>query len=195
MFYPQHIPEVILVKPQHFGDDRGYFRETYRQSKYDAEGIRGPFVQDNFSMSRDANVLRGLHFQTNPSAQGKLVRCTQGAIFDVAVDIRRGSPNYGQHVSATLSAENGWQMFIPVGFAHGFCTLEPDCAVDYKVTAYYDPSCDKGIAWDDPDIGINWPLSGNSPILSGKDTKQPQFRDLPEFFKYTSPTTKTGMAT
>ncbi|KJS34642.1 MAG: dTDP-4-dehydrorhamnose 3,5-epimerase [Hyphomonas sp. BRH_c22] len=195
MFYPQSIPEVVLVKPKQFGDARGYFIETYRQSAYDAAGIPGPFVQDNYSLSREIYVLRGLHFQAHPSAQGKLVRCTQGAIFDVAVDIRRGSPTYGQHVSTTLSAENGWQLFIPVGFAHGFCTLAPDCAVDYKVTSYYDPASDKGIAWDDPDIGIDWPLKGHRPVLSDKDAEQPQLRDLQSYFDYLPDSTKPGAPT
>lgn len=192
MFFPQRIPEVVLVKPRRFGDQRGVFMETFRKAEYGAAGIPGPFVQDNYSLSKDVHVLRGLHFQTHPSAQGKLIRCSQGEIFDVAVDIRKGSPTYGQYVSAILSAENGWQLYVPVGFAHGFCTLVPDCAVDYKVTAYYDPACDRGIAWDDPDIGIDWPLADAAPVLSDKDKVQPRLRDLPDFFKYTSDTSKSG---
>ena len=182
MFERQEIPEVILVTPKRFGDARGYFSETFRDAQYEAAGIKGPFVQDNHSLSRDAGVIRGLHFQTAPSPQAKLVRCTRGAIYDVAVDIRRGSPTYGKYAAAVLSAENGCQLFIPVGFAHGLCTLEPDTEVQYKVTGYYDPACDKGLAWNDPDIAIDWPLGANSPILSAKDAVQPLLKDLPAYF-------------
>ncbi|MBA4226637.1 MAG: dTDP-4-dehydrorhamnose 3,5-epimerase [Hyphomonas sp.] len=182
MFEKQWIPEVVLVTPKRFSDDRGYFSETFRASSFEEAGITGPFIQDNHSLSRDAGVIRGLHFQIAPSPQAKLVRCTRGAIYDVAVDIRRGSPTYGKYAAAILSAENGCQLYIPVGFAHGLCTLEPDTEVQYKVTGYYDPACDKGLAWDDPEIAIDWPLGANSPILSAKDQAQPRLKDLPAYF-------------
>lgn len=184
MFFPQPIPDVILVKPRRTDDERGYFRETFRESLYATHGIPGPFVQDNQSISRPQFVLRGLHFQIAPSAQGKLIRCTRGAMFDVAVDIRKGSPSFGKHVSAELTEENGHQLYVPAGFAHGFCTLTPDCEVQYKVTHYYDPACDRGLAWDDPDLGIDWPLNGARPVLSDKDAAHPCLRDLPDYFVY-----------
>lgn len=181
-FERQLIPEVILVTPKRFGDARGYFMETYRQAEFEAAGILGPFVQDNHSYSRDASVIRGLHFQTLPTPQAKLVRCTRGAILDVAVDLRHGSKHYGEFVTAELSAENGHQLYIPIGFAHGLCTLTEDCEVQYKVSGYYDPECDKGVAWNDPDIGIDWPLNGADPILSDKDSRQPRASELPQYF-------------
>jgi len=184
MFEKQIIPEIVLVTPRRFGDDRGYFQETFREHQYAEAGITGPFVQDNHSYSADQGVIRGLHFQAPPHAQGKLVRCTRGRILDVALDIRHGSPTYGHHVSAELSAENGKQLFVPVGFAHGFCTMTPDCEVQYKVTAYYDGPCDRGLAWDDADLGINWPVGENPPILSKKDAGQPSLRDMPIYFEY-----------
>lgn len=182
MFFPQAIPNVILIKPKRFRDARGYFSETYQQSTYATNGISGPFVQDNQSVSGPKFVLRGLHFQIAPSAQGKLIRCTRGAVFDVAVDIRKGSPSFGKHVRAELTAENGYQLYVPAGFAHGFCTLTPNCEVQYKVTHYYDPACDRGLAWDDPALGIDWPLNGAPPILSDKDAAQPRLGDLPDYF-------------
>lgn len=185
MFFPQSIPEVILVTPPRIGDPRGYFSETYRESSYSANGVHGPFVQDNHSLSEPAFVLRGLHFQTGRFAQAKLVRCTRGAIFDVAVDIRKGSPTFGACVTADLSAENGHQLYVPVGFAHGFCTLTPGCEVQYKVTAVYDRDSDRGLAWDDPSIAVPWPLQGQAPILSEKDAAQPSLADLPDYFRYT----------
>ncbi|MEM6554352.1 MAG: dTDP-4-dehydrorhamnose 3,5-epimerase [Pseudomonadota bacterium] len=184
LFEPQQISEVILVKPQRFGDDRGFFSETFRENAFREAGICGPFVQDNHSLSVEPGVIRGLHFQTQPSPQSKLVRCTRGRILDVAVDVRRGSPSFGQHVCAELSAENGHQLYIPVGFAHGLCTLEPNCEVQYKVTGYYDPAADKGVLWSDPDIGIKWPLEGREPILSEKDRAQPILADLPDYFPF-----------
>jgi len=167
------IPDVVLVTPKRFGDERGFFSETYRASLFDAEGVPGPFVQDNHAYSAEAGVLRGLHFQKPPMAQGKLVRCVRGAIFDVAVDIRKSSATYGQHVSAELSAENGSQLFVPAGFAHGYLTLTRDSEVEYKVTAYYAPETEGGLAWNDPDIGIKWPLPTAAPALSPKDTVLP----------------------
>ncbi len=183
-FEPQAIPEVVLVKPKRFGDDRGYFTETFREDLFASSGIPGPFIQDNHSLSALAGVIRGLHFQTPPTPQAKLVRCTRGSILDVAVDIRHGSPTFGQFVSAELSAENGYQLFIPVGFAHGLCTLEPNTEVQYKVTGYYDPTVDKGVSWNDRDIAIDWPVHLNSAILSEKDQNQPSLAELPVYFPY-----------
>ncbi len=184
MFFPQSIPDVVLIEPKRFGDDRGYFVETYHQSRFDAAGVKGPFVQDNHSLSRAAGVVRGLHFQTLPKPQGKLVRCTRGAILDVAVDMRAGSPTFGKHVAAELSAENGRQLWVPVGFAHGFSTLVPDTEVQYKVTGFYAPECDSGIAFDDPALGIDWRLPPSGAILSDKDRKLPRLADAPVFFRY-----------
>ncbi len=172
-FERQAIPDVVLVTSKRFGDARGYFSETFRANLFEEEGVTGPFVQDNHAYSADAGVLRGLHFQTPPMAQAKLVRCTRGAILDVAVDIRKSSPTYGRHVTAELTAENGAQLYVPVGFAHGYLTLTPDCEVEYKVTAYYAPETEGGLAWDDKDIGIDWPLPDGAPSLSQKDTVLP----------------------
>ena len=172
-FERQAIPDVILVTPKRFGDARGFFSETFRANVYAAEGISGPFVQDNQAYSADAGVLRGLHFQVPPRAQAKLVRCTRGAILDVAVDLRKSSPTFGQHISAELTAENGAQLFVPAGFAHGYLTLSPDCVVVYKMTDYYAPESERGLAWDDPDLGIAWPLPNDAPVLSEKDTVLP----------------------
>ncbi len=178
------IPDVKLITPRIFRDERGFFSETYSRRALSEAGIDCGFVQDNQSLSRAKGVIRGLHFQTAPHAQGKLVRVTRGAIFDVAVDIREGSPTFGQHVEATLSAANWSQLWVPVGFAHGFCTLEPDTEVIYKVTDYYAPECDRGIAFDDPDLGIAWPIAAAEAILSDKDRRQPRLRDLPTQFTF-----------
>lgn len=175
---------VILLKPRRFGDDRGWFSETYSRRAAEAAGIADEFVQDNHSLSRPAGTIRGLHFQTPPHGQGKLVRCTRGRIMDYAVDIRRGSPTYGRHVAAELTAENGHQLWVPVGFAHAFCTLEPDCEVVYKVTDYYAPQNDGGLRWDDPEIGIAWPLPASGPVLSEKDTKLPTLAEFDSPFAY-----------
>ena len=184
MFERQAIPDVMLITPKRFQDDRGYFTETFRASAFHQAGISDTFIQDNHSLSVDAGVIRGLHFQCHPTPQAKLVRCTRGLIYDVAVDIRTGSPTFGKYTGAVLSAENGCQLFIPVGFAHGLCTLEPGSEVQYKVSGYYDPACDKGLAWNDPEIGIDWPIGNASPILSQKDERQPLLRDLPPYFTY-----------
>jgi dTDP-4-dehydrorhamnose 3,5-epimerase len=178
------IPDIKLLVPQTFRDERGLFVETYSKRTLDAAGVSVTFVQDNHSVSRAKGVVRGLHFQKPPHAQGKLVRVTRGAIFDVAVDIRRGSPTYGRHVGAVLSAENWAQLWVPVGFVHGFCTLEPDTEVIYKVTDYYAPECDSGIAWDDPALGINWPVSGGEAILSEKDRRLPRLAELGDVFHW-----------
>ncbi|WP_420563976.1 dTDP-4-dehydrorhamnose 3,5-epimerase [Thalassobaculum sp.] len=176
------IPDVKILTPKRFGDPRGFFSETYNKAAFAEHGLSLDFVQDNHSMSQAVGVLRGLHFQTPPFAQDKLVRVVKGRIFDVAVDIRQGSPTYGNWVGAEISAEAWNQILVPVGFAHGFVTLEPDTEVIYKVTAPYAPENDKGLAWDDPAIGIDWPLNGATPTLSDKDTKHPKLADLPAYF-------------
>ena len=175
---PLEIKDVWLIEPKRFGDSRGFFSETYREDMLAEAGFIERFVQDNHSLSAQAGTLRGLHFQKPPHAQDKLVRVCRGAILDVAVDLRAGSPTYGKAVTAELSAENGRQLLIPKGFAHGFVTMAPDTEVIYKVTDYYAPSCDSGIAWDDPDLAIDWQLA-DAPVLSDKDAKLPAFRDLP----------------
>ncbi|MDQ0349452.1 dTDP-4-dehydrorhamnose 3,5-epimerase [Ancylobacter vacuolatus] len=171
------IPDVVLVQPVRHGDARGYFCETYKKPEFDAFGLDITFVQDNESLSREVGVVRGLHFQTPPMAQAKLVRAVRGAIFDVAVDIRQGSPSYGHWVAATLTADGGEQLLVPHGFAHGFCTLEPDTLVAYKVDAPYSTADDAGISWDDPDLAIDWPVAEGAAILSGKDRTAPLLRD------------------
>ncbi len=172
----------LLLTPKRHGDHRGFFSEVFRKDQFDAMVGPTEFVQDNQSLSAEVGTLRGLHFQTNPHAQGKLVRCGRGALLDVAVDIRVGSPTYGQHVSAVLSAENGHQLWVPAGFAHGFCSLMPDTEILYKVTDYYSPECDRGLAFDDPDLKIEWPVDLGAAILSDKDRKQPRLADLPAYF-------------
>ena len=163
---------LLEVSPKRFHDERGFFSETYNRRAYEAAGVLTEFVQDNHSLSAQAGTVRGLHFQAPPAAQAKLVRCGRGAIFDVAVDIRRGSPTYGRWAGYTLSAENGAQLYIPVGFAHGFATLEPDSEIIYKCSDYYAPETEGALRWDDPDIGIKWPLT-SAPVLSGKDAAAP----------------------
>lgn len=175
---------VKLVRPRRFGDDRGWFSETYHQQRYAALGIDCLFVQDNHSMSRDVGVLRGLHWQAPPYAQDKLVRCVRGSIWDVAVDVRRGSPTFGQWVSAELSAANGHQLFVPVGFAHGFVTLEPDTEVEYKVSALYAFECEGGVMWNDPGLALPWPLPAGGPTLSPKDEILPALSDVISPFDY-----------
>jgi dTDP-4-dehydrorhamnose 3,5-epimerase len=178
------IPDVKLITPRIFRDGRGFFSETYSRRDMSQAEIGCEFVQDNQSLSHARGVIRGLHYQAEPHAQGKLVRVTKGVIFDVAVDIRQGSPTFGQHVTATLSAANWSQLWIPVGFAHGFCTLEPDTEMIYKVTDYYAPECDRGIAFDDPDLGIAWPVGPAEATLSDKDRRHPRLRDLPAQFTF-----------
>ena len=179
---PLAIPDVKLIRPRIFRDERGFFSETHNARALKAAGIDALFVQDNHSLSRAKGVVRGLHFQAPPQPQGKLVRVTRGAIFDVAVDIRRGSPTYGQHVSAVLSADNWAQLWVPVGFAHGLCTLEADTEVLYKVTDTYAPECDRGIRWNDPALGIAWPVGPSDAILSAKDANNPLLGELPAYF-------------
>ena len=175
----------LLVSSRRFGDHRGFFLETYSARDFAALGIPDVFVQDNHSLSAEAGTVRGMHFQLAPHAQAKLVRVLRGAILDIAVDIRRSSPTYGRHVAVELSAANGHQLYVPVGFAHGFCTLERDTVISYKVTgSYYSAECDKGVAWDDPAIGIEWPDVTDPSTLSAKDGKQPLLVELPSYFQY-----------
>lgn len=169
---------VQIITPRKFGDDRGFFSETYSQPAFEKAGLSLTFVQDNHSLSAAKGVVRGLHFQSPPFAQDKLVRVTKGSILDVAVDIRRGSPTYGQHVAVTLSANNWSQLLVPVGFAHGFVTLEENTEVQYKVTAPYAPEHDHGLLWNDPALAIDWPVAANQAILSERDTKHPLLADL-----------------
>ena len=173
-----------LVTPVRHGDARGYFAETFRADLLAARLGDVTLVQDNESLSRAVGTVRGLHFQSDPFAQGKLVRCAQGALLDVAVDIRHDSPTLGKWIAVELSAENGQQLWVPPGFAHGFCTLLPNTVISYKVTAYYSAANDKGLAWDDPAIGIEWPDCADPETLSAKDRVQPRLADLPAYFTY-----------
>ncbi len=182
--HPSAIPEVLLIDTKRHGDARGWFSETFRADSLAEAGFDRAFVQDNQSFSAEKGTIRGLHFQVAPFAQDKLVRCTRGRILDVAVDIREGSPTYGRHVSAELSAENGRQLLVPIGFAHAFMTLEADCEVQYKVTAYYSKDCDRGILWNDPDLGIDWGIDVSGAVLSEKDRNAPRLKDCGPFFTY-----------
>ena len=172
------LPGVMIIEPQVFGDARGWFMESWSAKKMEDAGIRAAFVQDNHSFSAQKGTLRGLHYQLNPMAQAKLLRASRGAIFDVAVDIRRNSPTYAQWVGAELSAENYRQLFIPRGFAHGFITLTDDVEVQYKADNLYAPDCDGNIRWDDPTIGIAWPLAPT--VLSEKDAAAPLLAERSE---------------
>ncbi|WP_367026373.1 dTDP-4-dehydrorhamnose 3,5-epimerase [Methylococcus sp. ANG] len=171
------LPGVVLISPKVFGDARGYFKETWSRQRYQDAGLPADFVQDNLSYSRKG-ILRGLHFQ-NPRSQGKLVQVLQGEVFDVAVDIRRGSPHFGCWFGTVLSAENHLQMYVPEGFAHGFCVLSETAMFAYKCTEYYDPSSEFSLRWDDPDIGIDWPQD-DAPELSAKDKDALLLRDFPQ---------------
>lgn len=178
------IPGVKLITPSVVRDDRGSFCETFVDRALEANGFGRRFVQDNHSISSRRGVVRGLHFQVPPHAQDKLVRVVSGSIVDVAVDIRLGSPTYGRHVAVVLSAADWTQMLIPIGFAHGFCALEPDTQVLYKVTDYYAPECDRGLRWDDPALGIEWPIAAAEAMLSPKDKLHPGIAELPAYFRY-----------
>ncbi len=182
-FIKAEIPEVIIVKPKVFKDDRGFFLEFYKKSDFISAGIDIDFVQDNHSKSTKG-VLRGLHYQLNPKAQGKLVRCIKGSVFDVAVDIRKGSPTFGKYVGIELSSDNHLMLFIPKGFAHGFLTLSDEAEIIYKVSgAEYSQKYERSIRWDDKDININWPID-REPILSEKDKKAPFLKDADINFVY-----------
>ncbi len=184
MFQRLAIPDVFLFTPKRFGDERGFFVETFTRSVM--EPMTGPldWVQDNHSRSGPKSVLRGLHFQTPPFAQDKLVRCPRGAVLDVVVDIRHGSPTFGQHVSAMLTEAGGEQIFVPKGFAHGFLTLEEGCEIAYKVTNYYSAAHDGGLAWSDPALGIQWGVTADEVTLSAKDAKLPLLAEMPAYFHY-----------
>ena len=169
---------VRIITPRKLGDERGFFSETYNRQAFVAAGVPLEFLQDNQSLSAEPGTVRGLHFQAPPFAQGKLVRVLRGAIFDVVVDLRRSSPTFGQHLAVELSAANWRQLFIPIGFAHGFCTLERDTEVFYKVTNYYSAAHDRGLAWDDEVLGIAWPVAKAQAILSERDRRHPSLRDL-----------------
>jgi dTDP-4-dehydrorhamnose 3,5-epimerase len=175
------IPEIILIEPKKYGDARGFFMETYKYSDFARTGIKEHFVQDNYSRS-SMGVLRGLHYQKNPNAQGKLVQCTKGRIFDVAVDIRRGSPTFRRWVSAELSEDNNLMLYVPPAFAHGFVVLSESADVIYKCTREYAPQDDRGVIWNDPDLNILWPVK--EPLLSEKDARHPLLKDADNNFEY-----------
>ncbi|MCA9321395.1 MAG: dTDP-4-dehydrorhamnose 3,5-epimerase [Planctomycetes bacterium] len=177
-FLPTDIPDVILVRPRRFEDERGFFSEVWKQEAFRSAGIDVAWVQDNHSLSRPRGTLRGLHYQLPPFSQDKLLRVVRGSILDVAVDIRPGSAQFGRHVSVTLSATNGDQLFVPAGFAHGFVTLENDTEVLYKVSAPYAPDHDRGVLWNDPDLAIDWGFAAEDLILSAKDRVHPRLRDI-----------------
>ena len=178
------IPDVVLIRPRRFTDARGYFAETFSARAFREAVADVTFVQDNEALSTAAGTLRGLHFQTPPAQQGKLVRAARGRIFDVAVDIRTGSPTFGHHVSAILDEAGGDQLWVPEGFAHGYCTLDPDSVISYKVTAFYSGPHDGGIAWDDPALAIPWPVAPGAAVLSDKDRRLPRLAELPTVFTH-----------
>lgn len=178
------LPGVLIVTPRRFGDARGWFSEVWNRDALAKHGITCDFVQDNHSYSAAAGTVRGLHFQAPPHAQTKLVRCGRGRVFDVAVDIRRGSPTYGQWVGGELSSENGRQLLIPAGFLHGFATRTPDTEVLYKCSDVYAPDCDGAVRFDDADIGIDWGIDAGAVTLSDKDAKAPFFKDFQSPFRY-----------
>lgn len=176
------IPDVKLITPSRFRDERGFFSDVYNRRELEAVGIAIEFVQDNHSKSMAVGTIRGLHFQMPPCAQVKLIRVISGRVYDVAVDLRRSSPTYGRHVGAELSAENWHQLLIPVGFAHGFCTLEPNTEVGYKTSDYYAPEFERGLLWSDPDLAIDWPLKAAA-SLKDLDERHPRLKDLSAFFE------------
>jgi dTDP-4-dehydrorhamnose 3,5-epimerase len=179
---PLALPEIKLISAPRYGDQRGYFAETYVRRDFAAAGIPIEFVQDNESLSRAPGTVRGLHFQIAPFAQAKLIRVLTGRVFDACVDLRRSSPRYGRQATVELSAESGDQLFVPAGFAHGFCTLEPDTTVLYKVDAVYSAEHERGILWLDPTLAIPWPVAADAAILSAKDAALPPLRDTPVYF-------------
>ena len=175
---------VKIVVPERIGDQRGFFSEVWNEREFANAGIGGAFVQDNHIRNPLKGTLRGLHYQLLPTAQGKLLRVTRGAILDVAVDIRRGSPTFGNHVAVMLSAENWQQLWVPVGFAHGYCTLEDDTEVQYKVTDFYSPPHERGIVWNDPALAIDWPLRAEAMTISERDRRLPRLAEQPDLFEY-----------
>lgn len=176
------IPDVKILRPKKHGDHRGFFSETYNRRALVEAGIDIEFIQDNHSLSGQMGTVRGLHFQIPPFAQDKLVRVVRGSILDVAVDLRRNSSTYGKHVTVHISATEWNQILVPAGFAHGICTLAPDTELIYKVSNYYSPQHDKGVLWNDPVLGIKWPVKVEEAILSDKDRNQPRFVELPSYF-------------
>jgi dTDP-4-dehydrorhamnose 3,5-epimerase len=182
LFNPTSLPEVLILTPRRFGDSRGWFMETWNAKAMADAGLDLPWVQDNHSFSAAKGTLRGLHFQSPPRAQDKLVRCTRGAILDVAVDIRTGSPRYGQHVAVELTPDNGCQLLVPKGFLHGFVTLTADTEVQYKCSDLYSPDNDGAVRWDDPTLGIDWGTS--APILSDKDARARLLAEIGQPFRY-----------
>jgi dTDP-4-dehydrorhamnose 3,5-epimerase len=181
---PTAIPGVLLLTPRYFNDARGYFVETYNLRAAQAAGIAAAFIQDNQAFSHQRGTVRALHFQVPPHPQAKLVRVLRGAVYDVAVDLRAGSPTYGRWVGATLTARGGEQVFVPRGFAHGYCTLEADTEVAYKVDDYYAPDCEQGLIWNDPALAIDWPVAASAAVLSDKDRELPRFADFVSPFRY-----------
>jgi dTDP-4-dehydrorhamnose 3,5-epimerase len=179
-----NLPGVLLLRPRHFNDARGYFVETYNQRAAQAAGLAADFVQDNQAYSFKRGTVRALHFQVPPHAQAKLVRVLRGAVYDAAVDLRAGSPTYGRWTAVTLTARGGEQIFVPRGFAHGYCTLEADTEVAYKVDDYYAPECEQGLIWNDPTLAIDWPVAATDAVLSDKDRKLPRFADFVSPFRY-----------
>lgn len=175
---PLDISGILLIQPRKFGDARGYFSETYNKAALAEAGFNREFVQDNHTLSTQRGVVRGLHFQAPPYAQDKLIRVLRGRIFDIAVDLRRSSPSYGRHIAIELSADNWQQLLIPAGFAHGFATLEANTEVAYKVTNFYAPAHDFGMRWNDPALGIDWPVTPAEAITSDKDRALPLFGDM-----------------
>lgn len=178
------LPGVVEIVPRRFEDERGSFSETYNADRFAAAGLPTNWVQDNHATSRHAGIIRGLHYQLPPAAQDKLIRVVRGSIFDVAVDIRKGSPHYGRWAGVELSARRGNQLLVPKGFLHGYLTLEPDTDVTYKVTAPYAPALDRAVRYDDPAIGIEWPLAGAAPILSDKDRNAPLLSRADNLFEF-----------
>lgn len=178
------LPGLVVLRPRRIADSRGFFSETYNRRTWRAAGLATRFVQDNHSLSVACNTVRGLHFQRPPSPQAKLVSVIRGSIFDVAVDIRTGSPTYGRWTAETLSAAGGEQLFLPHGFAHGFCTLEPDTEIVYKIDGFYDPDCEDGILWSDPTLAIEWPVPHQDAVLSDKDRKLGLFAAMAPAFRY-----------
>jgi dTDP-4-dehydrorhamnose 3,5-epimerase len=175
---PLALAEVLLITPKRHGDARGWFAETWSRAAFAGAGLETTFVQDNQAFNAKAGTVRGLHFQQAPHPQAKLVRVLKGAIYDVAVDVRPGSATFGQWVGAELTAEKGEQLFVPRGFAHGYCTLTDDCEIFYKVDGLYGPQTEGGVLWNDPDLGITWPIQGEA-ILSDKDKILPRLKDMP----------------